>query len=128
MQLVRQVQNHCKLPSLNYFFSNLQIHVFVFIIIPYIVTATAFPPKDENGFYHIDDMILTREQLTRFYGFPVSKFRFRSGRKESYYRWKDGIVPYEIDATSNYSNQQKRSIRRSVKKFNNIMEGCVNIR
>ena len=126
MQLVRQVQNHCKLPSLNYFFSNLQIHVFVFIIIPYIVTATAFPPKDENGFYHIDDMNLTREQLTRFYGFPG--FRFRSGRKESHYKWKDGIVPYEIDSTSDYDHKHYQRIKRSVKKFNNIMKGCLNIR
>ena len=110
--------------------SPFQIHSLFFILVSYIFGICASNvtiPKNENGFYQIGDMILDDEQLEKHYGIPRKSVP-RSGVIYRDKKWEDGILPYEIHSTSNFLREEVQLIRKSVAKFNNVMDGCVRIR
>ena len=61
------------------------------------------------------DIILTDEQKQELFGGDgdITSYSAREGAK-----WPNGIIPYKI-RSSDYSNRQKKDIKKAMKKFNN---------
>ena len=62
------------------------------------------------------DIILTNEQKQELFGGDgdITSYSAREGAK-----WPNGIIPYKI-RSSDYSNRQKKNIKKAMKKFNNM--------
>ena len=78
---------------------------------------------DENGFYLIDDMMLTKNQLKILFA-PQSVTVQAIEYDDS--RWPNGIVPYEF--SDNVTKDRRKIIRKSIRDMNNRLAGCVRIR
>ena len=79
---------------------------------------------DENGFYLIDDVMLTKEQLKLFRFNPQSVTVQAIAYEQ--FRWPNGVVPYVFSA--NVTKDKRKIIRESIQDMNNRLAGCVKIK
>ena len=80
--------------------------------------------SDENGLYHIGDMMLTKDQLNQLFG-GLSYVPLQARGNESY-RWPNGIIPYDFSPI--ISKKDRKLIRNAIQDMNNKLAGCVYIR
>ena len=77
---------------------------------------------DKNGFYQIDDMMLTKDQLKLLFNPP--SFQMQAVAYFGY-RWPDGDIPYEFSA--DVPEDKRKIIREQIQDMNNKLSGCVRI-
>ena len=80
---------------------------------------------DENCLYTIGDMILSKNQLNEALGLST-----RSGISGAHYRWPNGIIPYKFHpyfSQWGLDDADKGTVQRAIQRFNNEMEGCLQI-
>lgn len=81
--------------------------------------------KDEDGYYHMDDMYLNENQFQQFYGSNDDKDASRNAVANELYRWPNGNLKFAF--TNSITEEQKEKVRSAHAKFNGIFEGCLNI-
>ena len=79
---------------------------------------------DENGFYLIDDVMLTKEQL-KLFRFNPQSVTVQAIEYEQF-RWPNGVVPYVFSA--NVTKDKRKIIRDRIQDMNNRLAGCIRIR
>ena len=79
--------------------------------------------SDENGLYHIGDMMLTKDQLNQHFGARYVHYQARGNES---YRWPNGVIPY--DFSPDISKRNRKFIRRAIQDMNNKLAGCIKIR
>ena len=85
---------------------------------------------DENGFYTIGDMMLSKKQTLEYFGLQTNKSKFlggRSGHWNEDYRWPNGIMPYQFSNEFPFSKEDRTLVLDSINEFNHEMEGCLKI-
>ena len=79
--------------------------------------------SDENGLYHIGDMMLTKDQLNQLFGPGIVELQARGNES---YRWPNGIIPYDFSPI--ISKKDRKFIRNAIQDMNNKLAGCIKIR
>ena len=88
--------------------------------------GSTLPNQDAD--YEIGDMILNPAQYRAFYGNDdETSFtnEMQNAIQGDQYRWKDGIVPYEI--SDNFLPYEKKRIKMGISRLNRQMENCIYI-
>ena len=92
---------------------------------------------DENGFYTIGDMMLSKKQTLGYFGLQTKKSKFlggRSGHWNEDYRWPNGTMPYQFSGPQfsnefhgHFSKEERTLVLDSIDEFNHEMDGCLKI-
>ena len=86
---------------------------------------------DENGFYTIGDMMLSKKQTLGYFGLQTKKSKFlggRSGHWNKDYKWPNRTMPYQIISKQfPFSKEDRALILDSINEFNLEMDGCLKI-
>ena len=78
---------------------------------------------DQNGFYPIGDMMLTKHQLKKLL---KPQFVAIQAIEKVEFRWPNGVVPYEF--SDNVDKDRRKFIREKIRDLNNRLAGCIRIR
>ena len=81
---------------------------------------------DENGLYHVGDILYDEARFKQIYGNATERLMNRNAIADSKYRWPNGEVPYIF--TDQVSEDAREEIRYATSRFNKDMAGCVNIK
>ena len=81
---------------------------------------------DENGFYHIDDMLLNEFQFKQQFGSTEEEnAQTRNAIADEMLKWPNGQLKFFF--MDSVTDAQKQQVRSAYTKFNSIFEGCLKI-
>ena len=81
---------------------------------------------DDNGFYHIDDMLLNEFQFKQQFGSTEEETaQTRNAIANEMLKWPNGELKFFF--MDSVTDTQKQQVRSAYAKFNSIFEGCLKI-
>ena len=81
---------------------------------------------DEDGFYHVGDILYDEARFKQIYGNETERLMNRNAIADPKYRWPNGELPFIF--TDQVSESAREEIRHYISRFNKDMAGCVNIK
>ena len=81
---------------------------------------------DEDGLYHVGDILYDEARFKQIYGNKTEKLMNRNAIADPKYRWPNGELPFIF--SDQVSDDAREEIRHYVSRFNKDLAGCVKIK